>query len=214
MRVLVACESSQVVSEQFMLLGHEAWSCDLLPGEKGLPHMQGDVTQYLGECQANNYKGWDLMIGHPPCTYLSYAATGVWYKKGRASKRIEALNFFLSLWNAPIEKICLENPVGVVDSVIEKHSQIINPYYFGEPHLKRTCLWLKNLPKLVHIKNNDLFSVATHSEKPEPIHTEKSGKKRYFTDATSGSRGDGNSFKKRSVTFLSIAKAMAEQWGS
>ena len=213
MKILVACEYSGIVRDAFAALGHEAWSCDLLPTEKPGPHLQGDIRLFLGECQANNYKQWDLMIAHPPCTYLSYAANGYWNMPGRAAKRLDALDFFLTLWNAPIDKICLENPLGCADAIIEKHTQIINPYYFGEPHLKRTCLWLKNLPKLIHRKDNDLFGIATHVGKPEPIYTDKSGKKRYFTDAANGAHGEGNSFKKRSKTFESIAAAMADQWG-
>lgn len=194
MRVLIACEYSGIIRDAFAALGHEAWSCDLLPSEKPGPHLQGDVKLYLGECQANNYKYWDLMIAHPPCTYLNYAATKYWNTPGRAKKRIDALDFFLTLWNAPIDKICIENPLGCVDTIIEKHHQIINPYYFGESELKRTCLWLKNLPKLVHIKQDDLFSNNTHAQRPEPVYVDKSGKKRYFTDSLGGGTWRGKQF--------------------
>lgn len=150
---------------------------------------------------------WDLLIGHPPCTFLSYAATAYWDRPGRAAKRIEALSFFLRLWEAPIGKICLENPLGIADAVITKHSQIINPYYFGDSDLKRTCLWLKGLPKLEYKMQSDLFGERTAVDKPEPIYVDKvTGKKRYFTDA-------GNCQKQRSKSFPGIAKAMAEQWG-
>lgn len=207
MRVLVGCESSGVVRDAFAAKGHDAWSCDLLPTKKPGNHIQGDLLAILSE-------DWDLLIGHPPCTYLSFAAKKYWNQIGRARKRLLALDFFLRLWEAPIEKICLENPLGVVDAVIEKHHQRIDPYLFGEAQRKRTCLWLKNLPRLQYRMVDDLFGMATACPPPEPIYVDKiSGKKRYFTDAHSGRNGEGNSFEKRSVTFQSIANAMAEQWG-
>lgn len=206
MRVLVACEYSGTVRDVFIKKGHDAMSCDLLPTETPGPHYQGDVFDIIND-------GWDIMIGFPPCIYVSYAATKYWYTPGRARKRLAALTFFLDLWEAPIELICLENHLGCIDAVIEKHTQRIEPYYFGDRELKRTCLWLKGLPKLVHQKQDDLFGLATHTARPEPIYIDKSGKKRYITDATGGYHGDGNSFKKRSKTFPSIAEAMAEQWG-
>lgn len=202
-RVLVACEFSGIVREAFRAKGHDAWSCDLLPTEIPGQHIQGDVLEILDD-------GWDLMIAHPPCTYLSYAATKYWYCEGRARKRLESLFLFLKLWEAPIDKICIENPMGCASEIIEKYSQIIHPYYFGDSHLKKTCLWLKNLSQLIHIKDNDLFLPKTHTDKPEPIYTDKSGKKRYFTDAIAGSNNGG---QKRSYTFQGIANAMAEQWG-
>ncbi|HEX7906252.1 MAG TPA: hypothetical protein VF487_20400 [Chitinophagaceae bacterium] len=206
MRVLIACEYSGTVRDAFASLGHDAWSCDLLSSETPGNHFQCDVFEIIND-------GWDLMIAHPPCTYLSYAATKYWNQPGRARKRIKALEFFLNLWEAPINKICLENPIGVADAVITKHSQIIHPYYFGDSDMKRTCLWLKGLPKLEYVLQDDLFSMATATEKPEPIYVDKSGKKRYFTDTIGGYHGEGNSFKKRSKTFPGIANAMAMQWG-
>jgi hypothetical protein len=205
LKILVACEYSGTVREAFSQLGHDAMSCDLLPTEKQGKHYVGNVLDILKE-------GWDLMIGHPPCTYLSYAAKKYWNTPGRAHKRLEALSFFLTLWEAPIPFICLENPLGCADAVIEKHTQIIEPYYFGDPHKKRTCIWLKNLPKLRYTHSQTLFEKASAAEKPQPIYTDKSGKKRYFTDATGGYHGEGASFKKRSVTFPGIAAAMAAQW--
>lgn len=153
------------------------------------------------------------MIAHPPCTYISYAATAYWNQTGRPRKRLDALDFFLKLLEAPIEKICIENPLGCADNIIRKYDQIINPYYFGDPHLKRTCLWLKNLPPLTWTLHDTLFEKASGIEKPEPIYTDLKGKKRYFTDAISGRNGEGSSFKKRSVFWPGIAKAMADQWG-
>jgi hypothetical protein len=202
-KVLIACEFSGIVREAFRARGHEAWSCDLLPTEIPGNHIQGDVLEILNE-------GWDLMIAHPPCTYLSYAATGYWNQPGRARKRLEALDFFLTLWEAPIERICIENPLGCADTVIQKHDQVIEPYFFGDSAKKRTCLWLKNLPKLIYKTQDTLFEKQTAVEKPEPVYVDASGKRRYFTDAISGTRNGGHL---RSKTFQGIANAMAEQFG-
>lgn len=153
------------------------------------------------------------MIAHPPCTYITYAATACWNDYGRAKLRLEALMFFNQLLTADIDKICIENPLGCADAVIRKNDQVINPYYFGDPHLKRTCLWLKNLPPLQYKLQNDLFGERTSTDRPKPIYTDVKGKKRYFTDALSGGNGTGTSFKKRSKFWPTIAAAMAEQWG-
>lgn len=202
MKVLIACEYSGTVRSEFEKLGHDAWSCDILPSDIPGKHYQGSVLDILND-------GWDLMIGHPPCTYLSFAGNRVWYTSGRAQKRLDALDFFLRLWESPINQICLENPMGIVDRVIEKHTQIVHPYYFGDREMKKTCLWLKNLPKLIHIKESDLFSQITHSEKPDPqfelVSKEGKIKKEYFTYCKTA--------HERSKTFPGIAKAMAEQWG-
>src|SRR3990167_5240556 len=135
MKVLVACECSQVVCKSFRDKGHEAYSCDLLP-TKGNPdwHIQDNVLRHLDE-------GWDLMIAHPDCTFLSYVGTRHWNKLGRENKRQEAFVFFMACVNAPIEKICVENPVGYPNIAYRKPDQIIHPYFFGEPFQKRTCLW-------------------------------------------------------------------------
>jgi hypothetical protein len=205
MKILIGCEYSGIVRDAFRAKGHDAWSCDILETEAdGQHHIKGDLLEVINQ-------GWDMMIAHPPCTYLTYAATSYWNRPGRARKRLEALDFFLRVWEAPIEKICLENPVGVVDSVIEKHTQIIHPYYFGDSEMKRTCLWLKNLPPLEHKKEDDLFGKKTHVEKPEPNYIDKSGKKRYLVDSISGTSKDAG--KKRSKFFKGVAKAMADQWG-
>lgn len=206
-KILIACEYSGTIREAFAKKGFETWSCDITDTDLPGKHITGDVRKVLKE-------NWHLMIGHPPCTYLSFAAKKYWINPGRARKRIEALNFFLDLWEAPIEHICLENPLGIIDQVIEKHSQIIHPYYFGDSELKRTCLWLKNLPKLQFNLTDDLFYSRSSVDKPNPIYTDISGKKRYFVDANRGYQGEGNSFKIRSRSFPSIAEAMAEQWGN
>lgn len=155
MRVLVACEESQAVCIAFREKGHEAYSCDIQECSGGHPewHIIEDVTRVLSggywdtELGVRVYvENWDLMIGHPPCTYLSYAATSSWNNPGRLQKRIDALKFFADLWLAPVDKICLENPMGCASPTIAKYSQIIQPYYFGDSESKRTCLWLKGLP--------------------------------------------------------------------
>lgn len=203
MKILIACEESQTVCTAFRLLGHEAYSCDILPCSGGHPewHIQDDVLKHL-----NN--GWDMMIAHPPCTYLSYAGTGHWNKPGRAEKRDEAVTFFMSLINAPIEKICVENPLGYMSKVYRKYDQIIHPYYWGEQFQKRTCLWLKNLPLLLYDK--------TKAIKPKPLYTytNKNGKKKRinWVDGLSGST-NAERQRIRSKTFQGIANAMALQWG-
>lgn len=198
MKILVACEESQAVCKAFRAKGHEAYSCDILPCSGGHPewHIQGDVLEQLD-------KGWDMMIAHPPCTYLSYAATSVWNKDGRLQKRLGALDFFARLWLAPINKICVENPMGCASPTIAKYTQIIQPYFFGDEESKRTCLWLKNLPQLT----------PTKMVKPKIYAYYKRGKKK-------GKPIYGNDYLKfsadrgiiRSKTFQGIADAMAEQW--
>lgn len=141
MKVLIACEYSGTVRDAFIAAGHDAMSCDLLPTEKPGPHYQGDVLDILDD-------GWDLLIGHPPCTYLSVSGIH-WNNRGRGWDKTEkALEFFRLLLDAPIARIAIENPVGIVSSRIRKPDQIIQPYRFGHNASKATCLWLKNLPKL------------------------------------------------------------------
>lgn len=202
MKILVACEESQAVTIAFRDKGHEAYSCDIQECSGGFPewHIKGDVIEQL-------YKGWDMMIGFPPCTYLTYAGTRHWNNPGRLEKRLDALNFFAKLWTAPIDKICLENPKGCASPTIAKYSQEIQPYYFGDSDQKTTWLWLKGLPPLVHVEQDDLFLNRTHVDKPEPISIDKTGKKRYFADSKI------RDAKIRSKTFPGIARAMADQWG-
>lgn len=206
MKVLIACEFSGIVREAFAKKGHDAWSCDLLDTEIPGQHIKDDVLEILND-------GWDLMIAHPPCTYISYAGTSSWNDNGRIWKRLMALYFFAQLWNASIEKICIENPMGCASPTIAKYSQIIQPYYFGDIESKRTCLWLKNLPLLKHSVDNNLFENKTHA-KPKIYAYYKTGKKK-------GQPIYGNSYLKfsedrgkiRSKTFQGIANAMANQWG-
>lgn len=216
MKVLIGCEESQVVCKAFRDKGHEAYSCDLQECSGGYPewHIVGDVLQ---EAYSGKY---DLMIGHPPCTVISYAGTMYWNRPGRVFERLKSLEFFAKLWEAPIKKICLENPKSCASPVIAKYSQEIQPYYFGDPHLKTTWLWLKGLPLLKYSlpassRTQSLFDEqqVTGVNRPQPIYIDTNGKKRYFVDAMPGSKGQAERAKQRSKTFEGIAKAMADQWG-
>jgi len=204
MKVLIACEFSGIVREAFKKRGHDAWSCDLLPTEIPGQHIQDDVLKHLNE-------GWDLMIAHPPCTFLSYAGTRSWNNKGRITERLNALNFFRNLWEAPVEKICVENPKGCASPIIAKYSQIIQPWYFGDQFYKTTCLWLKKLPLLIHTEIDTLFESRSHVDKPKPIYIcEKTGKNVHWEEAMGGGK---NRSKNRAKFWPGIANAMAEQWG-
>lgn len=202
MRILVACEYSGRVRGAFRKLGHDAWSCDILPADDNSPyHIQDDVLKHLD-------KGWDMMIAHPPCTYLSVVAAKHLYRGGklnqeRYQKGLDGATFFKKMLDAPIPKICVENPVQFKIFNLPKYDQIIHPYYFGEPVQKRTCLWLKNLPQLKYPPN---------PQKPEPMYYLKTNGKPI--NWVEGIRGEGERGKARSKTFQSIATAMAEQWGS
>ncbi len=197
MRVLVACEFSGIVREAFKAKGHDAWSCDLLPTEQLGNHFRGDI---FGKILDLN---WDLMIAHPPCTYLTVSGLH-WNKrdKTREAKTKKALEFVSILLTAPIGKICLENPVGCISTKIRKPDQIIQPYHFGHDASKKTCLWLKNLPNLVP------------SIYVEPRLVD--GKKRWANQTDSGQNRLGPSSTRqmdRSRTYTGIAEQMAEQWG-
>ena len=209
MKVVVLCEVSGRVRDAFLALGHDAISCDLEPTERPGPHIQGDCRHY-------DWSGYDLIIAHPPCTYLSSVGNAHLKQPGRIEKRFEAFDFFLWCYFLPVEKICIENPVGYVNSHFSEPTQIIHPYYFGDPEMKRTCLWLRGLPPLIHAEQEELFFKKTAVEKPKPKGFYKSGKQKgkaiYFTDMHSGS--DKATKKARSRTFPGIAAAMAEQWGN
>lgn len=181
-KVLVACEFSGRVRQAFKEQGFEAWSCDLLDTEIPGLHFKGDVREVL-------YDKWDLIIGFPPCTRL--AVSGARWFKGREKEQEDAICFFRTLLNAPCERIAIENPVSVISTRIRKPDQIIQPWQFGEPEQKATCLWLKNLPKLKPTK--------VLNEREQRVWKESPGPDRW---------------KRRSRTYLGIAKAMAEQWGN
>lgn len=181
MKVLVACEFSGTVRQAFTDIGHDAWSCDILDTEIPGNHYQCDVRDIL-----NN--GWDLMICHPPCTHL--AVSGARWFKGKEVEQAAALDFVRLLLNAPIEKIALENPISIISTKIRKPDQIIQPWMFGHGEVKSTCLWLKNLPKLVPTDIVEGREAKIHNMGP------------------SKNRG-----KERSRTYQGIAEAMAMQWG-
>jgi site-specific DNA-cytosine methylase len=202
MRVLVACEYSGVVRDAFTKLGHDAWSCDLLDTEREGKHIIGDVRKILSV-------NWDLMIAHPPCTFLSVSGLH-WNKKDkvRAEKTELALQFVQILLDAPIKKIALENPISCISTRISKPDQIIQPYEFGEDASKRTCLWLKNLPKL---ELGERFS-GRLVEWPigSGIMVERWGNQ---TDSGQNKLTPSvDRWKERSRTYQGIANAMAEQW--
>lgn len=160
MRALVACEFSGTVRRAFAALGHDAWSCDLLPAEDGaLNHLQGDVLAVLDD-------GWDLMVAHPPCTHL--AVSGARWFKEKAQEQAEALEFVRTLLSAPIERIALENPISIISSRIRKPDQIIQPWQYGHGETKATCLWLKNLPKLTPTNIVEGREAKVHRMPPGP----------------------------------------------
>ena len=199
MRVLVACEFSGTVRDAFLRRGHYALSCDLLPCESQVAgdHYQGNVLNILDH-------GWDLMIAHPPCTYL--CSSGLHWNKRRPERAAlteQALDFVRLLLDAPIPRIALENPVGCISTRIRPYDQAIQPYEFGHDASKKTCLWLKNLPGLT----------PTKMVEPRIVN----GRKRWGNQTDSGQNRLGPSddrWKTRSETYVGIAEAMAEQWGT
>ena len=226
--VLVACEESQAVTKELRLLGHNAFSCDLLPCSGGHPewHFNRDVFEVIegngGQLQDGStvsVESWDVMIAHPPCTYLSVSGAQWYYHPddkhlptedrrphprypNRAKDRDSAIEFFIALTNAPIEKIAIENPVGVVNSKYRKPDQVVQPFMFGDEARKTTCLWLKNLPQL------------------KPTNIVGEGERVYFKSGKSQPKWYSDAFSKkdaerrtiRSKTFPGMAKAMAQQW--
>lgn len=220
MRVLVACEESQAVTKEFRRLGHEAYSCDLQECSGGHPewHIYGDALQAVKggqvttmDGQIHNVGKWDLLIAHPPCTYLSNAGAARLYKRidgksycelCRLNKGFDAKEFFLEFYNADIPKIAIENPIPSGVYRLPPYTQIVQPYEYGHEYSKKTCLWLKGLPKL------------TPTNIVEPVCSWVSGgsKKADGTPRTNKGMTFRDSFTK-SKTFPGIAKAMAEQWG-
>lgn len=185
LRVLVACEFSGEVRRAFRALGHDAWSCDLLPAEDGDRfHYQWDVKELL----LKSADFWDLMICHPPCTHL--AVSGARWFKDKQKEQAEALQFVGWLLGAPIPHIALENPISIISSAIRKPDQIIQPWMFGHGETKATCLWLKGLPKLIPTNVVEGRENRIHRMPPGP-----------------------DRWKERSRTFPGIAAAMAAQWG-
>jgi len=203
MKVLVACEYSGVVRDAFAKAGHDATSCDLLPSESPHgKHFKGDVMEILAQ-------DWDLLIAHPPCTYL--CVSGIhWNNKRpeRAAQTEEALKFVEALLGANIPKICLENPIGVISTRIRKPNQIIQPYQYGHDASKQTCLWLKNLPPLQPTKFIEPRIVTTPSGKKANRWANQCDNYGHDSLPPSADR-----WKIRSATYQGIADAMVEQWG-
>lgn len=200
MRVLVACEYSGRVREAFRALGHDAWSCDLLPAEDGSRyHLQGDVMEWIDiGCPPDAHKRmqywiqpWDLMIAHPPCTHLSVSGARHFEEKRADGRQQEAIDFFMALAKAPIPRIAIENPVCIMSSVWREPDQIIQPWQFGHGETKATCLWLKGLPPLIPTKIVPGREPRVHRMSPGP-----------------------DRWKERSRTYEGIAQAMAQQWGN
>lgn len=198
LRVLVGCEFSGVVREAFRKRGHDAVSCDLLPTEIPGQHIQGDVLEFL---DSPSGRGIDLLIAHPPCTYLTIAANGWAKQPGRAEKRAAAIRFFVALHDADVPRVCVENPIGILSTEFRKPDQIIQPHWFGHDTRKATCLWLRGLPPLM----------ATALTIPESVKgVSPKGKKYYSLNWLP--RNDER-WKIRSRTFQGVADAFAEQWG-
>lgn len=193
MKVLVACEESQTVTKAFRKRGFEAYSCDIQDCSGGHPewHIKGDAIEQLD-------KGWDLIIAHPPCTHLAVSGAR-WFKEGVKPLYLqdEAAEFFMKFVNATAALIAVENPICIMSSRYRKPDQIINPFQFGHPEQKKTCLWLKGLPKLVETNNVYNYMMTLPIKERTRIHWLGSNKS-----------------KERSKTYEGIAEAMAEQWGN
>ncbi len=186
MRVLVACEFSGTVRDAFASRGHDAWSCDYLPSEKPGNHIQDSVMSHRVVS-----RGWDLMIAHPDCTFLTVSGAKHMQIEWREEAQLAALHFVKALWKFPIPHIAIENPIGKLSSLWRGPTQIIEPYHHGDPFKKATCLWLKNLPELV--ATNDLGSGEQACWKAPP---------------------SADRWKERARTYQGIADAMADQWGA
>lgn len=209
-KILIACEESQAITKEFRALGYEAYSCDLLPASGGHPewHIQGDA---IAEAYSGKY---DLMVAHPPCTYLAVSGNRWLYNKDgsrneeRYKAQAEALDFVRVLMKAPIKHIAIENPVSVISSKIRKPEQIIQPWQFGDKAQKTTCLWLKNLPKLEH---TNIVGKGEFEEWTTPSGKVKRQAK-WYTEAWKKAKTPEERRTLRSKTFPGIAKAVADQW--
>jgi len=214
MKILIACEESQAVCKAFRAKGHEAYSCDTLPCSGGHPewHIQDDVLKYIGAKEKDTHYGWikpqqqikwDMIIAHPPCTHLAVSGARHFKEKIADGRQQEGIDFFMALINAPVAKIVVENPVCIMSTKYKKPDQIIQPYMFGEPFKKTTCLWIKGLPKL---KPTNVVEVSDYKE-----YKCKNGKTAKFSNWIN--KGGKDRQKNRSKTFQGIADAMADQWG-
>lgn len=195
--MLVACEFSGIVRDAFKEKGHDAWSCDLLPTERPGNHIQDDVLKHLDE-------GWDLMIAHPPCTYLANSGVQHLHKdKSRWERLKDGRDFFLTLWLCGIPKVAVENPVPHKYAALPPYCQIVHPWLFGEKAMKKTCLWLRGLPPL--------FATAWMADRGERYYRKDgtSNGSKWYQLSPSKDRG-----RLRSISYTGIAKAMADQWGT
>jgi hypothetical protein len=222
MKILVACEESQAVCIEFRKRGHEAYSCDILPCSGGHPewHICDDVLFILSSvhfCTQDRKKHfineWDMLIAFPPCTHLAVSGAAWFEAKRKDGRQQEGIDFFMKFTKTNIKKVSIENPVGIMSKIYREPDQIINPFYFGDPVPKKTCLWLKNLPKLVHCKSDNLFDCKTWVD-PEFIIGKRDGKKYSIIHYQSVGKDPLERGKIRSKTFPGIAKAMADQWGN
>jgi site-specific DNA-cytosine methylase len=214
MKILVACEESQAVTKEFRALGHEAYSCDIQECSGGHPewHLQQDVTEVLKQ-------DWDMVIAFPPCTHLAVSGAAHFAKKIADGRQQQGIDFFMLFANCKCQRVAIENPIGIMSSKWRKPDQIIEPYYFGDPHKKPTCLWLKGLPKLTWVEQDTIFDKKT-SVVPEMVtmKSKKTGRVRTYSkwEYENGCKNyyDGTRAKDRAKTFPGIAKAMAIQWSN
>lgn len=205
MKILVACEESQVVTKEFRSLGHEAWSCDILSCSGGHPewHIQGDVVPILKE-------DWDMVLAFPPCTHLAVSGAAHFAAKRADGRQQEGIDFFLQFTKLDhVPKVAIENPIGIMSKIYRKPDQIIQPYQFGDDASKRTCLWLKGLPLLKETQRVAGRMVTTPSGKVVERWANQCSN--YGHDKTSPSPERS---RIRSKTYLGIAKAIANQWGT
>lgn len=194
MRIIVGFEYTQVVTEHLLNLGHEVFSCDLREGEKGLPHIRGNIRDHLGPCRANNFKGWQGGIFFPPCTDLANSGARWFPEKIANGSQSKSIRLFKSITKTSIFFTAVENPIGIMSTKYRKPDQIIQPFQFGDPFRKSTCIWVKHLPLLTHTRLVDQGM----------IQISKSGKKIPVWYS--------NNKKLRDRTFPGIAEAMAKQW--
>lgn len=199
MKILIACEYSGIVRDAFTRHGHETWSCDLLPSESPGLHIQGDVSKYL-------YEGWDMIIAFPPCTHLAVSGSKYFKQKIADGRQKQGIDFFMMFANHSCPKISIENPVGIISSKWRKPDQIINPFQFGHPESKKTCLWLKGLPKLVPTNTLPLPESGRWNNQT------KDGQNKLLVDGVWVGWNNPLTQKLRGKTYQGIADAMADQW--
>jgi len=193
MKILCACEESQAVTKEFRALGHDAYSCDILPCSGGHPewHLQQDVTELLEQ-------EWDMIIAFPPCTHLAVSGAAWFEQKRKDGRQQQGIDFFMLFANVKCKKVCIENPIGIMSKRWRKPDQIVQPWMFGHPESKATCFWLKGLPKLIETNNVKSIFNSLPKNQQQRLHYLPPTKDRGHL---------------RSKTFEGIAKAMAEQWG-